>query len=172
MQKKNNWQNVTPHPIATPHFHSKQSCAGILTASIADGETSESYSVWNPGNRSRKRFIWPRTCTVLRGSSLRKTTQNHKRIIKLRALEQASVTGERSWCLTFLSLMLSPSSQSGKVLWLSLVQKRLSGGLGGASTEERQVAWSLLDHQILRKPLNLPASVSPLQSGANMLGQH
>lgn len=69
-----------------------------------------------------------------------------------------------------LGAFLAPVSR-GKCLAPLDPEAGLTAGSEGVGTVEGQGAWPLLGCHLLRKPFFLPASVSPLQSGANRLGQ-
>lgn len=65
------------------------------------------------------------------------------------------------------------SSRTGKSVGAtSDPEAGIAGGSKGAGTEERQVAPPWFGCHLLRKHFYLPASISPLESGANMPGQH
>lgn len=71
------------------------------------------------------------------------------------------------------SFLVCPSRQLVResVVATPAAEAATTGGSEGAGAVERQVARPWLGCHLLRKPFYLPASVSPLQSGANMLGQ-
>lgn len=70
------------------------------------------------------------------------------------------------------SFWVCPSCTGKSVGAIPDPEAGITGGSKGAGTVERQAAPPWVDCHLLRKPLYLPASVSPLESGVNTLGQH
>ena len=154
------------HPRPYHGSRSQQSCEGVLTAPNTVQE--KQVPLIQGGIQAagtEEDFIGPRTCTVWgRESSLRKIIQNPNSRLG------SGLTSERPWCLTFLSFLVSPCASQGKSGYPG-PEAGITGGLWRRRRAERPQSRPLLPCLLLKKPFNTPASVSPLQSGGNMLGQ-